>query len=206
MPATTLYCGSLGAFADALADETLISLASGADVVVIPTAAAFTGALAASLEIAHALEDRAVVETLMAIDRSGCAEAYFARRIGEADLVVLADGSALHARTTWRETPVGEALRVARRLVAIGTVAGALGDVMIDPRGGAPTTGLGYRPALVATTPASDEQLARTRQLLGDDYVLAVLSPSGVVVGIDGAWRVARGEVTVTRASLEVTL
>ncbi|MDE3083401.1 MAG: hypothetical protein KGJ39_08300 [Acidobacteriota bacterium] len=206
MPATTLYCGSLGAFADALDDDTLITLENGADVVVVPTAAAFTGALAAALEIAHALEGRAAIETLMAIDRAGCAEAYFARRIGEADLVVLADGSALHARTTWRETPVGEALRETRYLVAIGTVAGALGEIMIDPRGGAPTTGLGYRPGLVATTPASDEQLERTRQLLGDDHVLAVLSPTGVLAATDGAWRVARGEVTVTRGGAEVTL
>ena len=142
----------------------------------------------------------------MAIDRSGCEEAYFARRIGEADLVVLCDGSALHARSTWRETPVGESLRAARRLVAIGTVAGALGEVMIDPRGGAPMTGLGYRKGLVATTPASDEQLERTRRLLGGDHVLAVFSPTGVVTGIDGTWRIASGEVTVTRGALEVTL
>ncbi|HSN02064.1 MAG TPA: hypothetical protein VLS91_01135 [Acidimicrobiales bacterium] len=206
MPATTLYCGSLAAFANALDDDTLVGLASGADVVVVPTAAAFTGALAAALLIAHVLEDRCAIETLMAIDRAGCAEAYFARRIGEADLVVLADGSALHARTTWRETPVGEALRGARRLVAIGSVAGALGEIMIDPRGGAPTTGLGYRPGLVATTPASAEQLERTRQLLGEDHVLAVLTPTGVLAGIDGAWRIARGEVTVTRGRLEVAL
>jgi hypothetical protein len=205
VPATTLYCGSLAAFAGAL-EDVLVELESGSDVVVVPTAAAFTGALAAALEVAHILEDRAAIETLMAIDRAGCAEAYFARRIGEADLVVLCDGSALHARTTWRETPVGEALRTARRLVAIGSVAGALGEVMIDPRGGAPTTGLGYRPGLVATTPASDEQLSRTRHLLGDDHVLAVLAPTGVLVAIDDSWRVARGDVTVTRGTLEVTL
>ncbi len=205
MPATTLYCGSLAAFADAL-DGELIALVNGADVVVVPTASAFTGALAAALEIAHALEGRAAIETLMAIDRAGCSEAYFARRIGEADLVVLADGSVLHARSTWRETLVGEALRGARHLVAIGTVASALGDVMIDPRGGAPTTGLGYRSGLVATTPASDEQLDRTRQLLGEGYVLAVLAPRGVLASTDDVWRVARGEVTLTRGSAEVTL
>ncbi|HET9089640.1 MAG TPA: hypothetical protein VFN54_05005 [Acidimicrobiales bacterium] len=205
MPATTLYCGSLAAFSGAL-DDGLIGLVDGADVVVVPTAAAFTGALAAALEIAHALEGRAAIETLMAIDRAGCSEAYFARRIGEADLVVLADGSALHARTTWRETPLGAALRGARRLVAIGAVASALGDVMIDPRGGAPTTGLGYRGGLVATTPASDEQLDRTRQLLGEDHVLAVLASTGVLASTDDVWSVARGEVTLTRGSDEVTL
>ena len=206
VPATTLYCGSLAAFADALDDGTLIGLEKGADVVVVPTAAAFTGALAAALAIAHVLEDRCAIETLMAIDRAGCAEAYFARRIGEADLVVLADGSALHARTTWRETPVGEALRAARSLVAIGAVAGALGEIMIDPRGGAPTTGLGYRPGLVVTTPVGVEQLERTRQLLGDDHVLAVMSASGVLAGAADSWRIARGEVSVTRGSAEVTL
>jgi len=79
--------------------------------------------------------------------------------------------------------PVGEALRDAPLVVTIGSVTSVLFETMIDPRGGAPTTGLGYREGLVVTTSASEEQLSRTRTLLGDDAVLAVLGDSGFCRG-----------------------
>jgi hypothetical protein len=201
----TLLVGSLEAFRGALEDATL-ALEDTSDVVVVPTAAAFTGALEASLAIAHVLEGRANVETLMATDRAGCAEPYFARRVREADVVVLCDGSVLHARTTWRDSVLAEALGDARLLVAIGSVGGVLGEVMVDPRGGAPTSGLGLRRGLVVSVPASAEQLARTRSLLGEDYVLAVVGPTGVVAGEAGSWRVVRGDVELTRALAPVSL
>jgi hypothetical protein len=98
--------------------------------------------------------------------------------VREADMVVLSDGSPLHAKSVWHQTPVGEALRDAPLVVTIGSVTSVLFETMIDPRGGAPTTGLGYREGLVVTTSASEEQLSRTRTLLGDDAVLAVLGDS----------------------------
>jgi hypothetical protein len=202
----TLLVGSLEALREVLDDSEVLSLASSSDVIVIPTAAAFTGALEAALAIAHVLEGRENVETLMATDRAGCGEPYFARRVREADLVILSDGSSLHARTTWRDTLLGEALGDARHLVAIGAVGGVLGDVMIDPRGGAPTTGLSYRSGLVVTVPASPDQLDRTRSLLGEKYVLAVLGPSGVIAGNGDTWRVVRGEVVLTRALAPTSL
>lgn len=205
MAGATLLVGSLEALREVLETDVLM-LEEDSDVVVIPTAAAFTGALEAALAIAHVLEGRANVETLMATDRAGCAEPYFARRVREADLVILSDGSPLHARTTWRDTPLGEALGDARHLLGIGAVGGVLGEVMIDPRGGAPTSGLAVRTGLVVTVPASADQLARTRGLLGEDYVLAVIGATGVIVGRDGAWRVVGGDVTLTRANAPVNL
>jgi len=76
---------------------------------------------------------------------------------------------------------------------------------MIDPRGGAPTTGLGYRDGLVITTTASSEQLARTRTLLDDTLALAVVGATGAVMMKDSRW-CSRGDVVVTRAGGVVSL
>lgn len=174
--------------------------------VIVPTAAAFIGAEGAAIELSAVLDDSAKVEALMNVDRSSSAEPYFVERISDADLVVLCDGSPLHAKSVWHETPIGEALRAARCVIAIGTVASVLGDVMIDPRGGAPTTGLGYRSGLVIGSPASEEQLTRTRTLLGADELLAVVGLDGVVVHDGTTWRYVTGEVQVTRAHVVVEL
>ena len=198
---STVVAGSLAAYAScALRPQT------GADVVVVTTASAFRGAAQAALEVASAFEESgATFEALMALDRASSDDAYFAARIARADLVVVTDGSPLHAKSVWRASAVGDALGAAT-LVAIGSIATVLGDVMIDPRGGAPTTGLSYRSGLVVTVPASPDQLDRTRSLLGEKYVLAVLGPSGVIAGNGDTWRVVRGEVVLTRALAPTSL
>jgi hypothetical protein len=70
---------------------------------------------------------------------------------------------------------------------------------MIDPRGGAPTTGLGYREGLAIGVNASEEQLTRTRTLLGTDVPLAVLGSRGVVHFDGTKWRRGSDDVVVTR-------
>ncbi len=206
MERTTLAVGSLGAAREVLlAGE--VGVARDADVVVVPTAAAFTGAAPAAVAAAEALSDLdARVEAVMVTDRAGAAEPYFAQRVAAADVVVLCDGSALHARSVWRDTPVGAAIDAARLVLAVGSVASVLGDVMVDPRGGAPTTGLGYRPGPVLCAPASAEQLSRTRSLLGGAVTLVVLGPGGAVVGVDGVWRVLRDDLVITRGDAAATL
>jgi len=196
---TTLAAGSLAVARDVIVAGDL-ALPLDADVVVVPTAAAFTGAARAAVAVADALSDvDARVEAIMVGDRASANEPYFARRVGEADVVVLCDGSALHARSSWRDTAVGAAIERAGLVVAIGSVASVLGEVMIDPRGGAPTTGLGYRPGVVLTVPAPPTQLARTRGLLRATETLVVVGPQGAVLGEDGRWRVVRRDVVVTR-------
>jgi hypothetical protein len=206
MTYSTLVVGSLAALRASLEGGFLGELAGG-DAVVVPTAAAFTGAAEATIGIADALEGTGLrLEGLMVTDRPSADEPHFARRVAEADLVILTDGSALHARTVWRATPFGEALRNARALVAIGSVATVLGDVMIDPRGGAPTTGLGYRPGIAICARESDDLLDRTRSLLKSDVTLAVIGPMGVL-GHDGnLWRVVVDDVAVTRGQDYVNL
>jgi hypothetical protein len=208
VPGSTIVVGSIGVLSRALRDPEVGVLAPSADVVVVTTGAAFTGAAQAALEVTHALEaSRVRVEALMVLDRSSNAEPYFVERIAGADLVVLCDGSPLHARLVWRDSPVGAAIEAAPRLVAIGSVASVLGATMIDPRGGAPTTGLGYRPGVVLSAPASEEQMTRTRNLLDAREPLVVVGPSGVVVCEDRRWRVALDEgVEVTRGTERVDL
>lgn len=204
---TTLAVGSVTALGVLLAQGEHIVVNGDTDVVVVPTASAFIGATEVAIELSRLFEPSgARVEALMHIDRSSSDEPYFAQRIRDADLVVLSDGSALHAKSVWHETPVGNAIRGAGLVVGIGAVSSVLFETMIDPRGGAPTTGLGYREGLVITTSSSEEQLSRTRTLLGDDAILAVLGATGVLQGEGAHWRVVTGEVTTTRAQNVVEL
>jgi hypothetical protein len=203
----TIAVGSATALRNLLASGEPFQLTSESDVVIVPTAAAFTGATQSAIELSLLFEESdAKVEALMNTDRTSSDEPYFAARIREADLVVLSDGSPLHAKSVWHASSIGEAIRDASRLMAIGSVASVLGEVMIDPRGGAPTTGLGYRSGLVLAISASDDQLRRTRSLLGRDALLAVLGENGVVYGADDGWKVLRGDVLVTREHEIVTL
>jgi hypothetical protein len=199
--------GSLTALGESVTGGELLVLTSDSDVVIVPTAAAFIGATEAAIDLSTLFEaSGARVEALMHLDRSSSDEPYFAMRTREADVVVLSDGSPLHAKSVWHQTPIGDAIRDARLVVAIGSVASVLFETMIDPRGGAPTTGLGYREGLVVTTSVGEEQLSRTRTLLGEDAVLAVLGTSGVLQGVGAQWRVVTGDVTTTRGHNVVEL
>ncbi|NNN00890.1 MAG: hypothetical protein HKL86_03550 [Acidimicrobiaceae bacterium] len=206
MTFSTLVVGSLPALRASL-EADFLGEVGGADTVIVPTAAAFTGAAQGAIEVAQALEGLSLrMEGLMVTDRQSAREPHFVLRASEADLVILSDGSVLHARTVWRDSPFGDSLRTARRLVAVGSVATVIGEVMIDPRGGAPTTALGWRPGLTMCVEASDEQLERTRSLLREDQLLAVIGPSGVL-GHDGEhWKVLAADVTVTRGHEVVDL
>jgi hypothetical protein len=207
MQQRTIVVGSLDALGDVLTARDLLDVTSDTDVVLLPTAAAFLGINESAIELSVLFEPtRAKVEALMIADRASNAEPYFVRRISSADVVVLSDGSALHAKSVWHGSPVGEAIRDARCVVAVGSVSSLLGEVMIDPRGGAPTTGLGYRTGLVLGVTASDEELTRTRTLLGEDEIFAVLGPRGVVYSDGTTWRRASDDVVVTRARDEVDL
>jgi cyanophycinase-like exopeptidase len=207
MEVLTLAVGSLDTLVAATGVGGVIELSADADVVIVPTASAFSGLAEAAWAIAEALANLEVrVEALMVADRTSSGEPHFVQRLHDAELVVLCDGSPLHARAVWRETPVGEAINAARRVVAIGSVATVVGDQMIDPRGGAPTTGLGYRTGLVITTPMSDEQTSRTRTLVGPDHLLCVVGHDDAVGHDEHGWRVVLGAPVVTRGHDVVAL
>ncbi len=192
--------GSLAALADLVERGDVLTLTTDSDVVIVPTAAAFVGAPQAAIAASSTLSvSGARMEALMVLDRTSSSDEYFARRVREADAVVVCDGSALHAASVWRDSALGEAMRHARTLICVGSVSSVLGETMIDPRGGAPGVGLGYRTGLVITTPQGADQMARTRSLLGREVTLAVLGATGVLVGEHGSWRHVTGDVVVTR-------
>jgi hypothetical protein len=199
METSTYAVGSLDALRTLLRDGPLV-LRTRADVVIVPTAAAFIGVTESALLASDPFDEYDVrVEALMVSDRAATNDTHSIDRLANADLVVLCDGSPLHARSVWRATAFGEALNAARTLVAIGAVSSVLGDVMIDPRGGAPTTGLGFRRGGALCLPSSDEQMVRTRSLLGNDVALFVIAPTGIVHHDGNEWRVVSGDVVVTR-------
>lgn len=156
-----------------------------ADVVILPTAAAFTGLAESAISLSESLGDQRA-EALLVGDREAANTDYFADRIAHADAVVLADGSPLHFRTTIRDTAVHTALNSAHLIVTLGSVATVLGTTMIDPRGGAPTTGLDIISDCVVCSDAPT--LARTRELLHASDVLRVIAKATAWRRMDGLW------------------
>ncbi len=208
MTTRTFFLGSLAVLPALFSDHSPLLLPRGSDVVILPTAAAFTGATEAAVATSTAIEQAGhVVEALMVTDRASANEPYFAQRACDAAAIVVTDGSALHARSTWRDTPLGEALRAASVLVVIGESTTVLGEHMIDPRGGAPTTGLNYRPGAVVTTLTSSEQRQRSRDLLANGEVLIELGPLGIVANDNGDWlALSASDVYASRAGVDITL
>jgi hypothetical protein len=197
MESSTFAVGSLDALRTLLRDGPLV-VHEGAFVVVVPTAAAFIGFTDAAAVTSAAFDEFDVhVEALMVADRAAAVDSDCCERLSNADLVVLCDGSALHARSVWRANRFGATIDAAKNMVAIGAVSSVLGDVMIDPRGGAPTTGLGYRRGAALCLASSDEQMARTRSLLRD-VKLITMSPNAVVRHDGERWSVVSGDVAVT--------
>lgn len=106
-----------------------------------------------------------------------------ANQIPEPAWWLLLEGSPLHARSLWRHSKLAERWRHAPGpVVALGSSGSVLGEVMIDPRGGAPTTGVGlYRDRVV--TPILAEPLRdRTLTLLGTETRLEELLPDSLLL------------------------
>ncbi len=202
LTAPVTFAGSLGV----LDAPGVVEVSAASRVRVLATAAAFRGP-ADAIEDVLALSTwgDAEVRGTPALDRRSASDDAVLAEVSDADLVVLVDGAVLHARSVWRGSPLGEVL-ASKSLVALGAIGSVLGTTMIDPRGGAPTTGLGLFDGVVLTVPAGAEQLARTRSLLGADQILVELGARAVVT-YDGTWRVVVGEdLVVTRAGVATDL
>ncbi len=197
-----VFIGSLAAW-DAGAMAT--GLNSDSRVCVVATAAAFRGARAAIDEVNDVLAPfEAALSAVAAIDRASADDPTVVAAVASADLVVLVDGAALHARSVWRHSALGVALAHAP-LLCIGSTGSVLGATMIDPRGGAPTTGLGFFDDAVVCVPASLEQSVRTRGLLAGQLLIELGRRSAVA--FDGHWRVVSGEdLEVSRGGDGVSL
>jgi hypothetical protein len=196
------FVGSL----DALRAPQVRDVALAQRVCVLATAAAYRGPGEAIAEVlALPVWGGAAVTGVEAIDRLSAHDVAVLDEVASADLVVLVEGAALHARSVWRGSALGEVL-AASRLVAVGSVGSVLGATMIDPRGGAPTTGMGLFDDVVISVRAGAEQTSRTRDLLGTRHTLVELGPLSVVT-YEGTWRVRVGEdLVVTRAGVATSL
>ena len=112
----------------------------------------------------------------------------------------------MHARSVWLDTAIGEAIRNAQTLIAVGSAASVLGETMMIHEAAHPLSDLAIGSVRRSRLRANDEQLARTRALLGEREVLAVLGPSGILHHDGAAWRVVGGDVVTTRGEVRVEL
>ena len=188
-------------------DAGLLEASGGAEVLVLPTAAAYEQ------------PDRAVeratawfgslggtVRGLHVLRRSEAADAEAVAAVRGSRFVYLADGSPLHLRSVLKESPMWDALVAAWQdgAVIAGSGAGAmvLADPMVDPRGGAFTVGLGLVEwmAIVPNHETwSPEQAKRTIDLAEAGLpVVGIDSSTALLRAPDGTWSVAgRGKVSV---------
>ena len=188
-------------------DRELWEEAGKADVVVLPTAAAYEHPQRA-LDTASAwfATFGATVRPAMVLSRSDALDEDHAKTVAGARFIYLSGGSPMHLRSVLKDTPVWSALVDAWRSGAVvaGSSAGAmvLGDPMVDPRGGALTLGLGLVPKL-AVLPHydtwSEEKANRTVQLAtGHLRIAAIDERTALIRDRGGKWRTAgAGAVTV---------
>jgi cyanophycinase len=193
-------------------DELLLKESGAKEVLVVPTAAAYehpqrTVDAAAAYFGAFGTK----VKGLDVLGRPAASDKANVKAVKDASLVYFGDGSSLHLRSVFKDTPWWEALVAAWNdgTAVAGTGAGAmvLGDPMVDPRGGAFTLGLGLLPSMAAMTKTNDwhhETKRRTIQLATkglpvvavDDATAAMRSPAGEwsVVGVGAATVYCDGE------------
>jgi len=188
-------------------DRRLSELSGSADVVVLPTAAAFehpdrVGEIAQE----HFAPLGVSTETVRVLTRRDAEEAGPADRVREARFVYLADGSPMHLRSVLKSSLLYDAMLDAFRagavIAASGAAATVLCDPMVDPRGGAYTVGLGFVEGL-AVFPyhgtAADHLRQRSIELKPPEAILVGIDEETALVREPGpVWSVAGpGVVTV---------
>jgi cyanophycinase len=197
-------------------DTQLLEAAGAAEVVVLPTAAAYWHPEAAVETAASYFSVLgASVKACMVLRRSDAESAANAATLRAARFVYLAGGSVLHLRSVLKTSPAWDALveAWASGAVLAGSSAGAmvLGDPMVDPRGGALTLGLGLLPQLAVLPHASnwsEEKTHRTVRLgSGGLRIAAIDERTALLRSPDGHWRLAgEGNATVWLGGLRVGL
>ena len=197
-------------------DELLLKETGAKEVLVVPTAGAYEHPQR-TVEAASAyFGDLGVtVRALDVLTRPAALEPANAKALEEASLVYFGDGSPLHLRSVFKDTPCWDALVAAwnNGTAVAGTGAGAmvLGDPMVDPRGGAFTLGLGLLPSIAPMTKTHDwhhETKRRTIQLATKGLpVVAVDDATAVMRSPKGQWSVLGvGSATVYCNGVEADL
>lgn len=178
-------------------DAALLAASGGADVLVLPTAAAYEHperAVATAQRYFEGLGAKA--RGLMVVGRVDAEDPANAAAVREARFIYLGGGSPLHLRSVLKDSKVWHALEEAWHdgAVVAGSSAGAMAlcDPMIDPRGGALTLGLGLVER-VAVLPHADtwspEKAHRTFSLAtGGLRIAAIDEQTALVRDPDGHW------------------
>jgi cyanophycinase len=214
---TFVLIGSQAARDEHLARR-LLELAPGSRVAVVPLAAAFGSPEQEVVAAAGWLNAAgAEVEGVMAMNRVEADTEALAARVADADVAFLVDGSAMHLRTAIKATHLLseiEALLARGGVVAAeGSSATVLCDPMVDPRGGAPTVGLGLLHGVTVISHIAGEsdetatdKLERTASLVPPELpVLGLAADAAVLIDADRRLRVlGAGVVSVLRSGVEV--
>lgn len=214
---TFVLIGSEAARDEPLARR-LLELAPGSKVAVVPLAAAFGAPEHAVVAAANWMTAvGAEVEGVMAMNRVDADTPELAARLADADLVLLVDGSPMHLRTALKAThllaQISDLLARGGVVVAEGSSATVLCDPMVDPRGGAPTVGLGLLDGVTVISHLAGEseetaadKLDRTASLVPSELpVLGLGLDAAVLIDADHRLRViGAGVVSVLRAGVEV--
>jgi len=196
-------------------DSELLARAGGAEVLVLPTAAAFEHPERVLVRAAeHFGELGAKVRGLEILHRHDIDDAAVAAA-SSARFVYLSDGSPLHLRSVLKGSALYDAIKGVYDgggvVAASGAGATVLGDPMVDPRGGAYTVGLGLV-ADLAVFPyhgtAADHLRERSIDLLPKAATLVGIDEeTGLVRDPDGTWRVGgAGSVTVYDSEAVTTI
>jgi cyanophycinase len=200
---------------DAAIDREIVAL-GGNEVHVLPTAAAYEQPEMA-IDTARLRYEQlgAKVIPVMVLNRRDAESEDIARMVASAQTLYLSGGSPLHLRVTLRDSAVLDALRraFAGGATVVGSSAGAMAltDPMIDPRGGAFTTGLGLVTGM-CVVPHSDgspsPRLDRTLSLATDGTTVVTISEeTGLIFAPSRGWyTVGPGRVRLFRGGTEADL
>ncbi|MFN2506170.1 MAG: Type 1 glutamine amidotransferase-like domain-containing protein [Acidimicrobiales bacterium] len=188
-------------------DRALVEASGKAEVLVLPTAAAYEHPERAVEGAQSYFEDLGTkARGLMVLRRADANDEANAAAVRESRFIYLAGGSPMHLRSVLKDSSVWDALVAAWNdgAVLAGSSAGAmvLCDPMVDPRGGAFTLGLALV-AQVAVIPHHDtwspEKARRTIKLAPPGLpVVAIDEQTALLRHPDGSWKVdGAGQVLV---------
>ena len=188
-------------------DRRLLASVGAERVVVLPTADAFEQP-ADLVALAMTWGERlgVVVEALMVMQRHDAEDAGAAEVVRSARAVYLVGDSALHLRSTLKETLVfdalGSILGDGGLVAGVGSSATALCDPMLDQRGGAFTLGLGLLRG-VTVIPMAETRSAdrRARTLSLADTPVVELPTGAALVKRPDSWELV-GEAEVVHGDL----
>ena len=181
-------------------DRDLLEASGGAEVLVLPTAAAYEHPeKAVETAEAHFARLGGKARGLMVLRRADAVDEANAAEVREARFIYLSGGSPMHLRSVLKDSAVWDALVEAWRggavLAASSAGAMVLCDPMVDMRGGAFTVGLGLVSGLTVIPHHdswSPEKARRTIHLAPAGLaVVGVDKQTAVVCAPDGTWSVA---------------